>query len=147
MSSQLEDAFNEAVERRVAEIRAQDAAPFFTEQQERALSRCEGYDEGFAAGSSAERARLAEALRERAKREIACRSRAGANHDPRTRRRERMSDKRTEMATTLRAMRARLAIIEDALRRDDWDEARRTLNALQDDADEIKCDMDEIKLP
>lgn len=71
MSSQLEDAFNEAVERRVAEIRAQDAAPFFTEQQERALSRCEGYDEGFAAGSSAERARLAEALRERAKREIA----------------------------------------------------------------------------
>ena len=60
MSSQLEDAFNEAVERRVAEIRAQDVAPFFTEQQERALSRCEGYDEGFAAGRSAERARLAE---------------------------------------------------------------------------------------
>ena len=87
MSSQLEDAFNEAVERRTAELRAAlefyanadnyvggevgwwadapggehrwcmdfgsiarsalvspDRPPFFTEQQERALDRCEAFD-------------------------------------------------------------------------------------------------------
>ena len=92
MSSQLEDALNEAVERRTAELRAAlefyanadnyvggevgwwadapggehrwcmdfgsiarsalvspDRPPFFTEQQERALARCEGYDEARAA--------------------------------------------------------------------------------------------------
>ena len=86
MSSQLEDAFNEAVEQRTAELRAalefyanadnyvggevgwwadapggeqrwcmdfgsiarsalgSDRPPFFTEQQERALDRCEAFD-------------------------------------------------------------------------------------------------------
>ena len=94
MSSQLEDAFNEAVERRTAELRAAlefyanadnyvggevgwwadapggeqrwcmdfgsiarsalghpDPPPFFTEQQELALARCEGYEEGIAAAT------------------------------------------------------------------------------------------------
>ena len=98
MSSQLEDAFNEAVEQRTAELRAAlefyanadnyvggevgwwadapggehrwcmdfgpiarsalvspDRPPFFTEQQERALARCEGYEEGIAAASPDER--------------------------------------------------------------------------------------------
>ena len=104
MSSQLEDAFNEAVERRTAELRAAlefyanadnyvggevgwwadarggehrwcmdfgsiarsalvspDRPPFFTEQQELALARCEGYDEARAASPDE---RLREALRE-----------------------------------------------------------------------------------
>jgi hypothetical protein len=98
----LEDAFNEAVERRTAELRAAlefyanadnyvggevgwwadapggeqrwcmdfgsiarsalvspDRPPFFTEQQERALARCEGYEEGIAAASPDERLREA----------------------------------------------------------------------------------------
>ena len=101
MSSQLEDAFNEAVERRTAELRAalefyanadnyvggevgwwadapggeqrwcmdfgsiarsalgSDRPPFFTAQQERALARCEGYEEGVAAASPDERLREA----------------------------------------------------------------------------------------
>lgn len=102
MSSQLEDAFNEAVERRTAELRAAlefyanadnyvggevgwwadapggeqrwcmdfgsiarsalvspDRPPFFTEQQERALARCEGYEEGIAAATPDERLREA----------------------------------------------------------------------------------------
>lgn len=104
MSSQLEDAFNEAVERRTAELRAalefyanadnyvggevgwwadapggeqrwcmdfgsiarsalgSDRPPFFTAQQERALARCEGYEEGIAAASPDER--LREAVRD-----------------------------------------------------------------------------------
>ena len=105
MSSQLEDAFNEAVERRTAELRAAlefyanadnyvggevgwwadapggeqrwcmdfgsiarsalsstDRPPFFTEQQELALARCEGYEDGIAAASPDERLREALAL-------------------------------------------------------------------------------------
>ena len=41
---------------------APDRPPFFTEQQERALARCEGYEEGIAAASPDERLREALAL-------------------------------------------------------------------------------------